>query len=491
MNYPIIFKLLSVILSTLAIAFLICFGLGEFVYTEGQTPEATRGWLFSITFAVFSASLLMYLGRNASYKIFRKEALCVIGLGWIIASLVGAIPYILILPNCSLADAVFESTSGLSTTGSSVFGNLEQFPQSLMFWRCLSQWIGGLGVVVFFVAILSFLGAGGKILYSNESSGHSAEIESGRVQNGVLLIMVVYLSLSITCFFTYFFLGMSSYDALCHMFTTIATGGFSTYSKSIAAFDSVAIEWACILFMALGGTSFFVIIHLFQRQWQQVFKNTEVVVYYLLIFIVAAIITSILMLEMDEQSFHYAVRTSLFQVVSIITTSGYGTYDYELWLPVSQTLLIVLMLVGGCSGSTAGGTKVIRVVVAVKLALLQIEKAFRTRVVRPLHINGRSLDKSDQDNVTNYLMLLGLLSLSLLILISLFEHELSFAGAFGALLASLFNIGPGIAEVGPTDNFGFFNPITKYILSLAMIMGRLELYAVLVLFSPSLWKKFS
>lgn len=491
MNYPIIAKLLSVIMSTVALAFLVSFLVGELFYGE-LDKMAREEWLISIGFALVLAILLAFLGRNAQPKMFRKEALATIGLGWILASVVGAIPYYLIMPDSSFADGIFESASGLTTTGASVFGDLNVFPRGLLFWRCLSQWIGGLGVVVFFVAILSFLGAGAKILYSNESSAASTDIESGRIQQGVIHIAYLYLGLSAACALTYKVLGMGWYDAICHMFATLSTGGFGVYNSSMGAFPSPWIQWAAVVFMALGGTSFFFLLRAAQGRLRSLTENTEVIAYYVIILISTFLLTAMLMTELGQaDSFEPSLRAAAFQTVSIMTTTGFSTVDFQQWLPVGHIILLLLMVIGGCSGSTGGGAKVVRIVVAFKVCRLQIEKAYRTRVVRPLHMNGKVLDKDDQDSIITWLLMLFLVLSAGIMIVAMLEHRLGFTAQVTSVFACLFNIGPGLAEVGPTQNYAFLREPTKLVLSLLMILGRLELYAVLVLFSPALWRRFS
>lgn len=478
-------------MATLGLAFFASAGAGYLFGDPIQERAALTGWVESIGIALGLSGALFILGRKADIKIFRKEALCVIGLGWIIASAVGAFPYLLILDECSIADAVFESTSGLTTTGASTFPQFEHFPKSLLFWRSLSQWIGGLGVVVFFVAILSFLGAGAKILFSNESSGHSTEIESGRIQDGVIKIMVFYLGLSLTCALAFRGCGMSIFDAICHMFTTVSTGGFSPYEASIAAFNSPAIEWVTILFMLLGGTSFFVMIKLLRGNWSALTQNTEVIVFFAIVCGTALLMSELVILHEHDDDFLHALRVGTFQVVSIITTTGFCTANFETWQPASKLIILCLMFLGGCSGSTAGGGKIVRFVVALKMMLVNVERSFRSRVVRPIHINGKSLDRDDLDNILHYLILLGIVTFFSLPLIALLDPGLSIETTMGAMLGTLYNVGPGLGDLGPAHNYGFLNDSTKYFLALLMVMGRLELYAVIVLFAPSLWKRFS
>ena len=491
MNYPAIFRLLGVILLTLTISFLVCLGVG-LPYREAYTESgALPGFGISAVISAGMAFAFFYLGRHGDVRIYRKEALCVIGMGWIIASLIGAIPFFLILPDCSLADAVFESTSGITTTGASVFSDLERFPRSLMFWRCLSQWIGGLGIVVLFVALLSFIGGEGKKLFTAEASVSAADLTSERVQTGVMHIMWLYLGLSTACATTYRLCGMGWFDAICHMFTTVSTAGFSTRSASIEAFHSPLLEWMVVLFMVLAGTSFPVMLRVISRDWREVRANTEVKCYFLILIVAVLLLFVTLLAEPHRGGIHDVFRNSAFQVVSIMTTTGYSTVDFERWAPAAHAILISLMVIGGCSSSTAGGVKVIRVIVGLKVCRIEIEKSFRQRVVRAVKVNGRTLNDEAVKSVVLFLVLISNISFVSVLVVSHFEPHKSFEGVVSAMHSCLFNIGPGLAEVGPTRNYGDFHTVTKYYLSLLMIMGRLELYAVLALFAPSLWKRFS
>jgi trk system potassium uptake protein len=492
MNYKIIFRLLGYITAALSAGFLLCLGVALVYREEATEAGGFAAFFFSFLIAAALALGLLALSRHGDTRFFRKEALCVIGLGWILASLVGALPFAFLLPSYTLADAVFESTSGFTTTGASVLSDLEQLPPSLIFWRSLTQWVGGLGVIVFFVAILSFLGAGGKILFSHESSGRSADIEQGRIRQGVLQIFYIYLGMSLSCLLALHLCGMNWYDAACHMFATVSTGGYSTRSASIAAFQSPLIEWVLVFFMALGGTNFFFIILLMRRKWEQGRRNTEVCAYLAMLFCMVFLFS--LYLEADgtmTENLHHSIRASAFQVVSIATTTGFGTEDFDQWPLFTKMGLLSLMVIGGCSASTSGGAKVIRLVVALKVTSQSIERAFRLRVVRPVMINGKPLDDQSKEGILNYLVLLTLITLISFPLFSIFETGHSLEGSASAVIACFFNIGPGFAEFGPTQNFVSLTSVGKLYLSLLMIMGRLELFAILALFSPSLWRKLA
>ena len=491
MNYAILFKLQSVILGAIAVAFGICVAVA-FAF-DNQFHEDLSVTGFSISFLVAACLSVgcFIIGKTGDNRMFRKEALATIGCGWIVASLVGALPYFLILDGISYTEAFFETASGLTTTGASILNELESLPRSLHVWRAMSQWMGGLGVVVFFVAVLSFLGAGAKVLYSRESSASAADLNTARVQSGVLKLVRLYLGLSIACTITFWLCGMSWFDALIHMFTTLSTGGFSTRSGSIADFANPTLEWAIIGFMALGGTSFLLIIDILNRRWRSLVQSTEVKAYYALLAVFSIAITLFLLSD-DSMTIAWtdAFRIATFQVVSIMTTTGFATADFDLWLPVTHMLLLSAMIIGGCSGSTAGGTKVIRIIVAGKVSAQQIEKAYRSRVIRPLKVNGKSLSLAEQETIIVYIVILTMVVFLGMLVVSFLEPSMSFEGTLSAMAACLFNIGPGFAEVGPTRNFADLHSYTLVFLSMLMILGRLELFALLVLLSPSLWKRF-
>lgn len=491
MNYAILFKLQSVILGAMAVAFAVCFGIAFTFDHQQVTDLSVQGFAISFLVAACLSLGCFVLGKTGDNTLFRKEALATIGCGWIVASLTGALPYFLILPDLSFTEAFFESASGLTTTGASVLSNLEALPRSLHFWRGLSQWMGGLGVVVFFVAVLSFLGAGAKVLFSRESSAQAADLNTSRVQSGVLKLMKLYLGLSVACTVAYWICGLSWFEAVIHMFTTLSTGGFSTRSGSITDFHNPALEWCIIFFMAVGGTSFLLILDALGRKWKSITTSTEFKAYYLLLAGFTLAITVFLVIDPEGSlPLPEAIRTSAFQVVSIMTTTGFATADFDVWLPVTHVLLLAAMVIGGCSGSTAGGTKVIRFIVALKVSAQQVEKAYRSRVVRPLKVNGKSLSPAEQETILVYIVILTLIIFSGTLLISFLEPAMSFEGIVSSMAACIFNIGPGFAEVGPTRNFADLHAYTQIFLSLLMIMGRLELFALLVLFSPSLWKRF-
>lgn len=477
------------VLLALCGAFASCIAAG-IVMGEAFSDRSIEAFEVTILISLLLSGLFWFLGRKGKAKLFRREAMCAIGLSWILATLVGALPYALIVDGCDLSDALFESASGLTTTGATAFWNFYEFPASLLFWRSLSQWVGGLGVVVFFVAVLSSLGAGAKILFTNESSATSSDFEQGRIQQGAFALMVYYLTLTITCILAYKLGGMDWFQAVNHSMTTIATGGFSTEPSSIEEFNSPTIEWIAIFFMALSATTFLFVIRLFRGQRSILRQNHEVYWFYGFLIGSTTLLTLYLVELTGELPNHDSIRTAAFQATSILTTTGYSSTDFDAWLPPAKMLLMILMFIGGCSGSTGGGVKVVRIVVALRSALRSVTHSFRPNVTIPMRMSGQNLSERAIFSVTLFLMLMAALQIISMLFVSALEPDLSFLGVFSCVQATLFNIGPGFEAVGPTENFHFLRPSTKAFLSLLMILGRLELYAVLVLFAPSVWRRF-
>jgi trk system potassium uptake protein len=478
------------VLLALAGAFGICIVAG-LVSGESIASNSLQAFAITIGIALAVAALFHLLGRRGEAKLFRREALCAIGLSWIVATIIGAIPYILIVENCSVVDAIFESSSGLTTTGATAFPKFYEFPKSLLFWRSLSQWVGGLGVVVFFVAILSSLGAGAKILFSNESSGASSDFDHGRIQSGAFYLMLYYLGISAACIVAYKLGGMNWFQAVNHALTTVATGGFSTEPMSMGQFQSPALEWISTCFMALSGVTFVFVIRLLRGRSQNLRENNEVYWFLGILAVSTVMLTLYLVEQTRELPSHDSIRAAAFQAVSIMTTTGFSTVDFNTWLPPAKMLLLMLMVIGGCSGSTGGGVKVVRVVIALRVALRSIVQSFRPNMTIPMRMGGQVLGERTIHSILLFLILVVAIEFASLVIVSASEPELNFMGVFSCIQATLFNIGPGFDSLGPTQDFHFLRGTTKLFLVLLMTLGRLELYAVLVLFSPTVWKRFS
>ena len=444
MNYSLILKILSMVFAIMALAFSLSAGVSVYYYSGSPLEgEALPAWISIIALSIMLTFAFFLPSRTASGKLFKKEAMCIVGLGWTLASLLGALPYIMII-DASFSDAFFESASGLTTTGASVFGDFSNFPKSLMFWRCLSHWIGGLGVIVFFVAILSFLGSDGRTLYSRETSAASGGgMETERIQSAALRIMGLYSAISVVCALTFRLCGMGWYDAVCHMFSTVSTGGFSVYEDSIARYDNLLICWAVTFFMFVGGIGFSVIIYFASGHIRKALQNTEFKVYAAILALSGIAVTIAVYASSDtSQPFFRTLTYGMFNTVSIMTTTGF------------------------------------------------IEKSFRPRVVRPVRINGKIIDEDDAYEVLSYVTMFALIVMVSILAISFFETDLELSESITAVISLINNVGPGVDRIGPAENYGFMNGASKIFLSVLMIMGRLEFYAVLALFMPSLWRKF-
>ncbi len=491
MNYSIVLKVLSLLLGILALAFSICAGVSLFYSSDPSEPEALKSWICMIALTLMLSASFWLPSRNAPKKLFRKEAMCIVGVGWIVASLVGAVPYILIL-GCGFADALFESTSGITTTGASVFSNLDSFPNSLMFWRMLSHWIGGLGVVVFFVVILSFLGAGAKTLFSNENSNASAGMETARIRTGSLRILGIYLAISTAAAVSFRLCGIGWFDSICHMFSTVSTGGFTIYQDGTARYSNHALEWMTTLFMFIGGTSFAVITAALAGKFRTVFRNTEFKTYIVILVLASAVIAFAVHQDEDISVYNWndAIRMSAFQCVSILTTTGFCIADYQQWMPFAHAIFFVSAILGGCAGSTSGGIKIVRAVAAIKICKRNVETSLRPKLVRNISINGKTLDEDDANNIMSFIVLYASLVVAGVAAISLLERNISLTGCIASVVACMGNSGAGLNEVGPSQTYGFFCGASKCVLSMVMIMGRLEIFALLALFMPSLWTKF-
>jgi trk system potassium uptake protein TrkH len=488
MDYRQLSRVLGLLLLLLAVSMLGC--LAYAVIDDEPKQCADRALGFSALITAAAGGLLIWLGRGGGRDILRREAIAIVGLGWTISAIFGSLPYILSEPSLPPAAAIFESASGFTTTGASVMSDVTAFPRGILLWRATTQWLGGMGILVLFVAVLSMLGAGTKSLFRRESSAKFSEGFTASVRDTALRLWQIYVGLSVVCLAGLVALGMPIFDAVCHTFATISTGGFSTRNESIAYYQSPAIEWWIILFMILGAISFMLYAWLLARRWSRWKQDEETRTYLWLLLGVTIILTASLLYYGQIGSLHETVRTAAFQTVSISTTTGFVTADYDQWANFSRILLVALMFIGGCAGSTAGGIKVGRLVVFFKTFARQMIHAFRPNQIIAVRINNVPLSDSYLTEVSFFLALVGFIVALGSLALSILEPGFDLVSCFGAVIATLFNIGPGIGSVGPTCNYGGLGPATHILLSLLMVMGRLEILAVLVLFVPKLWKKY-
>lgn len=488
MNLRLIAKILGLLTLLVSAAMLACSACG---FTNGSNAETAAATTMVESFGIGTVIgvLLLLTGRGAPTDISRREGIAVVGLGWILCGLIGALPYLLGEPRLNFIDACFESISGFTTTGSTVINDLDRHSRTILLWRSLTQWLGGLGILVMFVALLSSLGVGSKALFRHESSAQSGKDLKARVQDVAMRLWLIYLALTIVCAAGLRILGMNLYEAVNHAFTAISTGGFSTENRSIAAFGSLGIELWLIAFMLLGSVSFLLYAWLLRGSWDH-WRRDEETRCFILIVLAATVVIALDMMLLGHHSLGRALRESLFQVVSIITTTGYATEDYNRWPPFSDIVLLIIMCIGGCSGSTAGGLKVGRWVLFAKMCRQQVINAFRPSQVLRLQLNGNPVSPDFKSQTVFLICLAGVSVFVGAGIVSLLEPALDMDSSVSAVIACLFNIGPGVGQVGPTENFAFLGPATKLFLSFLMLLGRLEFFAILVLFCPTLWKRY-
>jgi trk system potassium uptake protein TrkH len=489
MDYRQLCRFIGLLLLLMAVSMAGC--LAYAVYDQEPRFAADRALGLSALITAAAGGLLRWFGRGSSLEILRREAIAIVGLGWTLSTLFGALPYMLSTPSLAPAAAIFESASGFTTTGASAIADVEVWPRGLLLWRATTQWLGGMGILVLFVAVLSMAGGGGsKSLFRRESSGKLGEGFAARMRDTAIRLWQIYLGLSAACFAGLLVLGMPVFDAVCHTFATISTGGFSTKNASIGYYKSAAIDWWIILFMLLGAISFMLYAWLLARRWSRWKQDEETRFYLVLLAVVTAAVTGSLLYNAQAPDFATALRNAAFQVVSISTTTGFVTSDYDRWSDFTRILIVAVMFVGGCAGSTAGGIKVSRLLVFFKNFHRQMIHTFRPNQIVPVRINGVPLTDSYLAEVGFFLALVGFIVALGSLAMATLEPSFDLVSSFGAVIATLFNTGPGLGAVGPVCTYADLGAASHLLLSLLMIMGRLEILAMLALFIPALWRKY-
>lgn len=413
-----------------------------------------------------------------------QEAFATVTFGWTAVALVGALPYLLSRQIPHPVSALFESMSGFTTTGSTILTDIEAVMPGILLWRSITQWLGGMGFIVLGVAILPYLGVGGMQLFRLEAPGPTTDRLRPRIRETAKLLWLVYAVLTALLVLLYTSAGMTVLEAVNHALTTMPTGGFSTRNASLAAYGP-AIQWIAIAFMYLAGTSFTLHYRALGRGVTAYWRDVEWRLYTGIILVGSAVVTLLVLGE--GVPLGQAIRDAVFQVVSIVTTTGYGTADYVLWVPAAQIALFLLFFLGGMAGSTAGGMKMIRVLLVLKHAWLEIRKQLHPRAVFVPKVGGRAVHEHVMLNVLGfvllYMLIFGVATFGMALL------GLSLPAAAGAAATAISNVGPGLAELGPTAHFAAVPQAGQLLLTFLMLVGRLELYTVLLMFHPGLWRR--
>ena len=430
--------------------------------------------------------VLWFFCRGADRSIGKREGFIIVSLVWVIFSLFGSLPFWLSGSIPSFTDAFFETMSGFTTTGATVLDDIESMPRGLLFWRSLTQWMGGMGIIVLSLAILPILGIGGMQLFVAEVPGPTKEKLHPRVKETARRLWGIYILFTGLEIILLLVGRMSLYDALNHSLTTMATGGYSTRQASIAYFDSPYIQYVITVFMFIAGTNFILSYYAIRMRFGKIWKNEEFR-FYLGIVLFFIVIFSFGLFVAGDHTPGESIRLASFQVVSIITTTGFVTDDYTKWIPFLSIMIFVLMFFGGSAGSTGGGVKIIRVLLIVKNSYLEVKRLIYPSAVIQVKLNDKPVSQHIVSNVLAFVFIYIIIMAASVAVISSLGYDMD--TSFGASAACLANIGPGIGQVGPVENYAHFPGSGKWFLSFIMLLGRLELFTVLILFAPSFWRK--
>ena len=480
MNYRVVVRVLGFIAAAIGVAMI---------------PSAILAWvehsidryafLISASIPIAAGAFVLALTRGQKVDLRIREGFAITTFSWLAAAIFGGLPYV-IAGVCGPIDAFFESLSGFTTTGATIFDHIEGLPNATLLWRSLTQWLGGMGIVVLSVAILPMLGVGGMQLFRAEVPGPTADRLSPRIQDTAKILWTVYVGLTVIQTVLLMFGGMTFFDAICHTFTTLSTGGFSTRDRSVGAFNSAYIDIVITVFMFISGANFSLHYWLLRGRWNHYWKNEEFR-YYGLVAGGATLLLLVAILIHTDIGFFYGLRLALFQAVSIITTTGYGTGDYLLWGFGAHMLIFTVMFCGACAGSTAGGVKVMRVVLLAKHANRVVKKTLHPHAVFNVRHSGKVVDDEVMMTVLGFFLLYFVLFLVASTLVAHFGAD--FTTALGAVVSTLGNVGPGLGEVGPALTYSNLPGASKIVLSLCMLFGRLELFTVFVLLTPMFWRR--
>ncbi|PKO97266.1 MAG: potassium transporter [Bacteroidetes bacterium HGW-Bacteroidetes-9] len=479
MNFRIVFKVLSNILIITGIALLTCVGIA-LNYSEPIMPFIWSSIISLLAGLIFYSNI-----RNCSNygSLDKKNAYVTVTLSWFFIAIIGSLPYLFSGAISGITNAFFESVSGFTTTGSSILTDIESLPKSILFWRSLTHWIGGIGIIVLVIVVMPSLHIGGYHLFTLESS--LQEKIHPRIKSVGIRLLYIYLLLTISEIGFLLAGNMNLFESVCHAFGTVATGGFSPKNTSIAEY-SPYIQYVIMIFMLLAGTNFVIHYYLLKRNFKKVKENDELKFYLSIVFFIGLIITTILFFKMNkplEESF----REAFFQVISIITCTGYATADYLLWPGYAWIILFFAMFIGGSTGSTAGGIKMARYLVLIKNVRRIFLHLLSPKSVLPLKLNRVSVSEESNFSILSFIVVYFMIFTLGSLLLSLLGIDLRTSAS--SVATCMAGIGPGIGSVGPVSNFEHLPDTGKLILSFLMLVGRLEIYTVIILFTPGFWKK--
>ena len=471
--------------------FMFISSMASYHYKDGITMDL----IYSGLIVTLIGGLLLFLNKNHDKQLNKREGYLVVVLGWLAMIFTGTLPYILTGTIDGFSNIVFETTSGFTTTGATIINDIEILPEGILFWRSITHWLGGMGIIVFAIAILPLLGIGGMQLFSAESPGMEMDKLHPRITDTAKRLWLLYLSFTLVETVLLTFAGMSFFDAINHSMSNIASGGFSTKNASLGFWnDQPLIQYIVIFFMFIAGTNFVLSYFGFKGKFKKIIENDEFRIYSLFIALCTVIVGSVIYFNTDFLSdfsdgftrIEGVFRHALFQVVSIITTTGFTTADYTAWTPMLLLIFFGLMFVGGSAGSTAGGFKVMRHLLIIKNGLLQFKRILHPNAILPIRYNKKSVSSEIMYNILGFFIVYMLSFMAGTLVFSILG--LDFSSSLGVSASSLGNVGPSIGDFGPSSTFYDLPVLAKWWSSFLMLLGRLELYTVLIIITPYFWR---
>ena len=447
-------------------------------------------FLLSTVVTLLAGVIGLLVGRRAESRMGEREGYVIVAMVWVVFSAFGLLPYYLSGQVPSFTDAWFESMSGFTTTGATIIPDLEVITHGLLFWRSLTQWIGGMGIIVLSIAILPIFGLNGMQLYAAEVSGLTYEKVSPRIADTAKMMWSIYVLLTVTEVASLWLCGMDIFDAVCHSFSTIATGGFSTHNNSLEFYDSAAIHYTVTFFMFISGINFVLLIYLLRGKARNFFQDEELRWYSVAVAIFAVLLTLGLYIARpgwSDVEMERAFRDSLFTVVSSMTSTGYTISDYMYWPVVAWVVIFFLMLTGACAGSTAGGIKWVRLAIIMKNGIAEFQRRIHPNAIIPVKLNEKAVPQQTINNIMAFLIFYVFIIAVTVVIFS--ASGVNFDESIGAAVSAIGNVGISIGQFGPAGTYADFPMVAKWVMSFVMLIGRLEIFTVLLLFTRILWKK--
>lgn len=480
MNITAILNIIGHVMKYEIILLLIPFFVALF-YGQGDA----NAFLYTVLLMIPIALILIKI-KGKKNEIYAKEGFLTVGLAWIVISFFGALPFVFSGAIPSLVDAFFETSSGFTTTGASILTEIQSLPKGILFWRSFTHWVGGMGFLIFILALMPTFSGNTIHLLKAESPGPTPGKIVPKIKQTAKILYAIYFVLTLIETIFLKSAGLSWYDSIIHALGTAGTGGFSNMNASVAAFNNPAVEWIITIFMLLFGVNFVLYFQLIRGNVKAFFKSEELKWYLIAVF-ASIIIIAVNIIPFNHGDVTKSIRDSAFQVSSIVTTTGYATVNFNLWPTLSKVILIMLMFMGAMAGSTGGGIKTIRIVIIFKAIRREIDKILHPRRVKSVKIDGNVVEEETISGVFLFIFAYIIISLISIFIVSFDNFDVT--TTVTSVIATLSNIGPGLEMVGPAGNFSAFSDLSKLVLSFCMLAGRLEIYPMLILFSPSLWKK--